>query len=40
MKNLIPKKYKTKYSTEGDQQFGCTWWMWLGKCFRIKHYPL
>ena len=38
IRDLIPKRYKTKYRDENGLM-ECTWWMWLGKPFKINHYP-
>jgi hypothetical protein len=42
MRQLIPTKFATAYRTREDsghewKPVFTTWWMWLGRCFRVNH---
>ena len=46
LKQLLPLKYETKFTITDDSgknellKMRCTWSMWLGKPFHIKHFEL
>ena len=37
VRQLVPTKFATTYGTAEDGDKVTTWWMWVGKCFKIKH---
>jgi len=42
IRQLIPTKFATGYRTQGDDKsewtpMFSTWWMWMGRCFRVRH---
>jgi len=45
IRQLIPIKFATGYETREEPETEWTpmfsrWWMWLGRCYKVKHTPL
>ena len=38
LKQVLPFKYETVYTNSDNQKIFCSWRMWFGKSFEVKHY--